>query len=305
MRPLGAATLVAPPRPAPRVLHRDPAPSRMRYKLNRLWLTPLVRGLARIGLPLVLIVSMFGLWLGDAGQRAALADRFEALKTQIQSRPEFEVSLLRIEGASPAVDAAIRTMLPVTLPASSFALDLGRLRATIASLDAVATVDLRVQKRVLAVQVVERVPAVLWRHAAGVEMLDATGHRIATVMSRDLRPELPLIAGEGAAEAVPEALAVLAAAAPLLARARGLVRIGARRWDLVLDRDQRILLPETGAVQAVERLLALDRAEDLLARDFTHLDLRLAARPTLRLSVDAQDEFLRVTGRATTSAVNR
>jgi cell division protein FtsQ len=277
----------------------------MRYKLNRLWLTPLVRGLARIGLPLVLIVSMFGLWLGDAGQRAALADRFEALKTQIQSRPEFEVSLLRIEGASPAVDAAIRTMLPVTLPASSFALDLGRLRATIASLDAVATVDLRVQKRVLAVQVVERVPAVLWRHAAGVEMLDATGHRIATVMSRDLRPELPLIAGEGAAEAVPEALAVLAAAAPLLARARGLVRIGARRWDLVLDRDQRILLPETGAVQAVERLLALDRAEDLLARDFTHLDLRLAARPTLRLSVDAQDEFLRVTGRATTSAVNR
>lgn len=301
MQSLGAA----PPRPAPRVLHRDPAPSRMRYKLHRLWLTPAVRGFARIGLPLALVAGALGLWLGDADQRADLADRFAALKTQIQNRPEFEVSLLRIEGASPAVDAAIRTMLPVSLPASSFALDLVRLRDLIASLDAVATVDLRVQRGVLAVQVAERVPAVLWRHATGVEMLDASGHRIATVISRDVRADLPLIAGEGAEAAVPEALAVLAAATPLLPRARGLVRIGARRWDLVLDRNQRILLPESGAVQAVERMLALDRAEDLLARDFTHLDLRLAARPTLRLSPDAQDEFRRITGQATTTGANR
>lgn len=305
MQPLGAVKFAADPRPAPRILHRDPAPSRMRYRMNRLWLTPSVRGLTRIGLPLALIIGVVGLWLGDADQRAVLAARYEALKTQIQNRPEFEVSLLRIEGASPAVDAAIRTMLPVSLPASSFALDLAGLRALIASFDAVASVDLRVQKGVLAVQVTERVPAVLWRHATGVEMLDATGHRIATVVAREVRPDLPLIAGEGAEAAVPEALAVLAAATPLLPRARGLVRVGARRWDLVLDRDQRVLLPEIGAVQAVERLLALDRAEDLLARDFTHLDLRLPARPTLRLSADAQDEFLRITGQAATTGVNR
>lgn len=298
MQPLSASPLVAPPRPAPRVLRRDPAPSRMRYKLNRLWLTPAVRGLLRIGLPLVLIVAVLGLWLGDAGQRAALAERFETVKTEVQNRPEFRVSLMRIDGASPAVDAAIRAMLPVSLPASSFALDLPAFRAMIARLDAVASVELQVQKGVLAVAVTERVPAVLWRHATGVEMLDATGHRIATLVARDVRPDLALIAGEGAEAAVPEALAILAAAMPILPRARGLVRIGARRWDLVLDREQRILLPETGAVQAVERMLALDRAEDLLARDFTHLDLRLAARPTLRLSDAAQDEFLRITAQA-------
>ncbi len=305
MQPVGATPLAAPPRPAPRVLHRDPAPSRMRYKLARLWLTPSVRGLLRIGLPLALILGVLGLWLGDAGQRAALAERFTTLKTEIQNRPEFSVTLLRIDGASPAVDAAIRAMLPVALPASSFALDLPALRTLIARLDAVASVDLRVQQGVLAVTVIERVPAVLWRHATGVEMLDASGHRIATILARDLRPELPLIAGDGAEKAVPEALSILAAAAPILPRARGLVRVGERRWDLVLDRDQRILLPESGAVQAVQRLLALDRAEDLLARDFTQLDLRLAARPTLRLSADAQDEFKRITAQVMTSGSNR
>jgi len=299
MQPLGAPALVAPPRAGPRVLRRDPAPSRMRYKMHRLWLTPAVRGLARIGLPLMLVLAVLGLWLGDAGQRTALALRFDAIKTEVQNRPEFRVSLMRIDGASPAVDAAIRAMLPVSLPASSFALDLPGLRALIARLDAVASVELQVQKGVLAVAITERVPAVLWRQATGVEMLDATGHRIATVTAREVRADLPLLVGEGAEAAVPEALAILAAAAPIVPRARGLVRIGARRWDLVLDREQRILLPETGAVQAVERLLALDRAEDLLARDFTQVDLRLPARPTLRLSGAARDEFLRITAQAT------
>jgi cell division protein FtsQ len=190
-------------------------------------------------------------------------------------------------------------MLPVALPASSFALNLDGLRGKIAGLDAVARVDLRVQRGVLLVEVAERVPAVLWRHATGVELLDATGHRIATLIGRDMRPDLALIAGAGAEREVPEALAILAAAAPILPRARGLVRIGERRWDLVLDRDQRILLPESGAVAAVERVLALQRAEDLLARDFTVLDMRLAARPTLRLSAHAQDEYRRITGPVT------
>ena len=63
---------------------------------------------------------------------------------------------------------------------------------------------------------------------------------------------------------------------------------------MVLDRDQRILLPEVNPVAAVERLLALDQAEDLLARDVLALDLRVDAdRPTLRLSEDANAALAR------------
>ncbi|MDZ7909564.1 MAG: cell division protein FtsQ/DivIB [Gemmobacter sp.] len=43
--------------------------------------------------------------------------------------------------------------------------------------------------------------------------------------------------------------------------------MGERRWDIVLDRNQRILLPAKEPVRALERLLALDKAEDLLKRD--------------------------------------
>jgi cell division protein FtsQ len=67
----------------------------------------------------------------------------------------------------------------------------------------------------------------------------------------------------------------------------GLVRVGERRWDLVLDREQRILLPERGAVQALERVIALENAEEVLTRDVMRVDLRLAQRPTVRMSESA------------------
>jgi cell division protein FtsQ len=101
--------------------------------------------------------------------------------------------------------------------------------------------------------------------------------------------DLPLIAGEGANAAVPEALALLAAAGPIQPRLRGMVRMGERRWDIVLDRDQRILLPEGDPVPALERVIALDKAETLLARDVIAVDLRNEDRPVLRLAPDAMN----------------
>ncbi|MFD1808525.1 cell division protein FtsQ/DivIB [Gemmobacter lanyuensis] len=84
-----------------------------------------------------------------------------------------------------------------------------------------------------------------------------------------------------------EALQIVAAAEPIVPRLRGLVRVGERRWDVVLDRGQRILLPANNPVRALERLLALDKAEDLLNRDVLTVDLRSQQRPTLRLAPNA------------------
>ena len=296
----------AQPAPQRNVPRRDPAPSRLAYRLQRLWLTPMVRVLTRVGLPILTVALALGLWLGDADRRAAIVAKYEEVKTQIQNRPEFMVGLLKIEGAEPEIDQAIRAMLPVKLPVSSFQLDLPALQDLIGGLDAVAAVDLRIRTGgVLEVKVTERVPAILWRHANGLELLDSTGHRVATLIARESRPDLPLIAGEGAEAHVPEALALLAAAGPILKRARGLVRIGERRWDLVLDRDQRILLPESDPVQALERVIALDRAEDLMARDFTILDMRNEDRPTIRLSATAVEEMNKIATGATKTRASR
>lgn len=276
--------------PEPARQRRDPAPSRLKYRLERMWLTPLYRRMVRVGVPAFLIAMIAGLWLADEDRRALLKGGIASVVDKIQSREEFQVRTMTIEGASPVVERALRAMLPVDLPASSFDIDLPALRIQVMQLDAVESIDLRVKPGgILSAVVKEREPAILWRRARGIEILDRGGHRVASVTSREVRPELPLISGEGADVMTAEALNLFDAAGPILPRVRGLVRRGERRWDLVLDQGQRIMLPEHGAVVALEAAIALDRAEDLLARDVTTVDLRDPQRPVLRLGMDARN----------------
>jgi cell division protein FtsQ len=187
--------------------------------------------------------------------------------------------------------------LQVKFPASSFDLDLDALRAKAETLDAVAGAELAVRSGgVLQVRITERVPALIWRTPDGLTLLDATGHRVAGLAERADRPDLPVVAGDGAARAAAEALELIDAAGPLMLRLRGLVRVGERRWDMVLDRNQRLMLPADRPVQALERLLALDQAEDLLSRDLAAIDLRNDQKPILRMGEDALLQARRARG---------
>lgn len=297
-RPAPVRHAPARPEPAPqRAVRRDPAPSRLAYRLNRMMLRPLVRRLIHVGLPAFLAALVAGLWLSDDTRRANLTGGIDSIVENIQHRDAFMVKMMTIEGASPAVDKGLRAMLPVELPASSFDLDLDKLRERVLKLDAVEAVDLRIKPGgILSAVVTERVPVVLWRHARGIELLDKTGHRVASATSREVRKDLPIIAGEGADRATPEALALIDAAGPILPRLRGLERMGERRWDLVLDRGQRIKLPADGALQALERAIALDRALEMLDRDISVVDLRQKARPVVRMGLEAQNAIRRARG---------
>ncbi len=286
----------APPRgPAP--LRRDPAPSRWAYRMQRVMLTPYLRALLRVGLPTFAVLAITGLYLADEDRRAGIVGVFTEIRVKFENRPEFQVTLASIEGCSPELAEAVRARLGLNLPQSSFHLDLDAARARIEELDAVKSAELRVRSGgVLQVVVTEREPVAVWRTEDGLLLVDETGHRVAGLHARTDRPDLPLIAGQGANEATPEALELLAAAGPLTARIRGIIRMGERRWDIVLDRDQRILLPAEHPVRALERLLALDKAEDILARDLAAIDLRSDARPTLRLTPFALNEMRRSQG---------
>ena len=122
-------------------------------------------------------------------------------------------------------------------------------------------------------------------------LLDQGGRAFAGLETRAQHPELPLIAGIGADAVVAEALTLLAEAAPLAPRVIGLVRISEARWDLVLDENQRIMLPEVNPLTALSRVLILNETQDLLKRDVTHIDMRHSKRPTLRLSRYASEEL--------------
>ncbi len=274
---------------------RDPAPSRTAYRIHRLWLTPFYRRMLRVGLPVLVVLTAIAWYFSDPAHVDAIRTKSAEIRRSIQERPEFMVKLMAIDGASDDIAQDIREIVPLDFPISSFDLDLPAMQDRIEELDAVARVDLRIRPGgILQLRVRERIPAVVWRTETGLELLDRNGHPVAPIASHADRMDLPLIVGRSADMAVPEALEILATAEPVADRIRGLVRMGERRWTLALDRDQAILLPETGPVAALEQVMALQQAQDLLSRDIVVVDMRNENRPTLRMAEPAVEELRRI-----------
>ena len=273
-------------------IRADPAPSRWSWRLQRLMLTPGFRFALRAGLPFCLTLTAGTLYLMDEGRRNAITLAVEEAKTSLQERPEFMVKLMAIDGVDAALAGDIRAAVPLEFPLTSFDLNLPEMRETIAALDGVRSATVRVRPGgVLQIDATPREPVAIWRRAEGLRLVDGGGAKVADIENRADFPNLPLIAGDGADQNVKEALQLMRAAQPLGPRLRGVVRMGNRRWDVVLDRNQRIMLPEVGALAALEQVISLEDVQGVLERDVARVDMRLAARPTIRMNKEATQEW--------------
>ena len=65
----------------------DPAPSRLKYRMERLMLTPLFRILLRFGLPCFLTFSAATWWLSVDDNRDRLFGVVADVRSQVESRP--------------------------------------------------------------------------------------------------------------------------------------------------------------------------------------------------------------------------
>ncbi|MFK5998350.1 MAG: cell division protein FtsQ/DivIB [Rhodobacterales bacterium] len=270
----------------------DPAPSRVKYKLERLWLTPVYRALIRTGIPVLFVLVAFFAWIRDPAVQQKIVSYVDGIRQTIEQRPEFMVQQMRIQGASGAVDKQVRAAMGITLPVSSFRLDMKAMKAKVEAIDAVESASLLIgAKGVLQVGIVERVPVLVWRSNDGLVLLDANGQKSGRIGSRLERPSLPLIAGDGARTEVAEAQAIFKKLTPIAERVRGLMRMGQRRWDVILDRNQVLKLPEKQPIAALGRILALNRAQDILNRDILVVDIRDGLKPILRLTPTALNEL--------------
>ncbi|MBO9402129.1 cell division protein FtsQ/DivIB [Shimia sp. R9_3] len=284
-------SLSAPKRKKPR---HDPAPSRWAYRFERLMLTPLFRFCLRTVVPFAVVAGGTLIYFSDEDRREALSLAINDLRREIATRPEFMVSAMAIDGASDGTSEDIRDILSLSFPVSSFDLDLPAIQARVSELPSIASASVRVRTGgVLQLDIAERTPVVVWRTHEGLTLVDPDGHVTGPAVSRSAHAQMPLIAGEGAEGHVREALELFAAADPIADRVIGLVRVGERRWDVVLTREQRILLPEQGAVQALDRVVALNSAQELLERDISVVDMRLTRRPTIQLTENAVEDWWR------------
>ena len=282
----------------------DYAPSRLSWKLERMWMDPRWRRLVRRGLPTLALAVAAGLTLAEGGASALVRGYVEARRA-LEDRPEFAVASLGLKGAGPELSRQIVALVEPRLPDSSLRIELEALRTEVLTLPRVAGAAVAVAPGgVLSVAVSEHPEVVLHRDRDGLFVLRGDGTRLQAVPSRLSRPDLPLVAGPHAEEAVGEALGILGAAGPLSGRIAGLVRVGGRRWDAVLATGQRIMLPESAPADAIRLAAELDAVGAATRRGVTHVDLRRPARPVLRLTPAASEALHAARAAARTESVD-
>jgi len=138
----------------------------------------------------------------------------------------------------------------------------------------------------VSITLTEREPYALWQVKGELFVIAADG-TVIDKMDDGRFAHLPLVVGADANNRAKEYLALRAEAGALAPRMRAATLIAGRRWTLKLDNGMDVRLPETGAAEAVRRLVALQGDLRLLDKDALAIDLRQADRVVLRLSEEA------------------
>lgn len=196
----------------------------------------------------------------------------------------FAVHSLHIEGRARTSMADIQKALGIEKNDPILQLSLSDMRARLKAIHSIreAAVD-RALPDALYVRIVEREPIALWQHQGVLSLVDDQG---VVMQGIDIEPyrTLPLIVGEGAPEHVEELMRILATSPDLTKKFSSAIRVGDRRWNIRLQDNIELKLPEESAAEALAKLTQMDHDEQLLGRDIKVIDLRVPDRIFIKLS---------------------
>jgi cell division protein FtsQ len=276
----------------PRLFSRRAPLRRPLLSLGRLRRYRFVGGAASV------LIVLAGLFYGVSrgGYLPTLVDWFKDGRDMAANAVGFRIAAVAIVGHKHLSREEILAIAGIGGRTSLLFLDAAETRAKLKSNPWVG--DATVQKLFpdrLAITVTERAAFALWQTEGQINVIADDGTVLESFVSRAVLT-LPFVVGAGAATRAKDFLALLDRHPDLREHVRASVLIGERRWNLRLKNGVDVRLPETGVARALDQLAALDREKNLLARDISLVDLRLADRVILRLSesvVQAREEALK------------
>lgn len=199
----------------------------------------------------------------------------------------FVITDVDISGNKRLVKQDVLKILELEAAQSIFAFDVDRARSLLEKQDWVQSANIqKIYPNRLRISLMEREPYAIWQHDGVMDIVDSTGRVIVPFKGGNVR-DLPLVVGQGAQNSAKMFLQALSGYPEVYNRVRAFVRVGDRRWDLILDNGVRVMLPEKGALERLSSLIKTGTVQDLFSRDVLRIDLRLFDRVTVSLSDEA------------------
>ncbi len=252
---------------------------------------PLWRRRATLAIVAVLVIGIAaagGWWLWKDGWLSRTQEQFKWRLVAMTADLGFTVQEILVVGRreTPRQDLLDTLRLDRGAPILAFDPEPARQRLEALPWIRMATVERRLPDTVM-LRLVERRPMALWQNQGKFALIDHEGE---VILRRDLEryADLLVVVGEDAPAHAAELLRVLGTQGSLLARVRAAVRVGGRRWNLLLDNSIDVRLPERDATGALARLAEYQRTHKILERDIQVLDLRLPDRLIVRRSHDTE-----------------
>lgn len=232
---------------------------------------------------LAVLVAALIITLATGGRGERLVTGVEQGVLQQTAAAGFRVDAVHLQGASPMAEPDVLRAADVETGAPILGVDLDKLRTNV---EAVGWVEearvVRLLPDTVVIVVTERDAQAVWQEAGRIVVVDRQG-RIIPEADPAKFPELPLVVGRGANQALDDIMAPVMQRPRLRQKLEALVRVDGRRWDLRLKDGSIIQLPATGEDQALMQLDELDRRQGLLDLGFARIDLRdpemIAVRP--------------------------
>jgi cell division protein FtsQ len=237
------------------------------------------------GILAVLLIALAtgGGWrLWQSGWIPAAVDQAKWKLIAASAEVGFKVNEILVVGRSETKQKDLLAAVRLVRGAPILAFDLEAAQKRIEKLPWIksATVERMLPDTVL-LSVKERQPMALWQYKGVFALIDTDGEVILKT-GLERFSDLLVVVGGDAPEHAAELLKDLATQPQLMTLVKAAVRVGGRRWNIRLEGDIDVRLPEEDAAGAWNRLAEYEKNHQVLERDVRILDLRLPDRLIVR-----------------------
>jgi cell division protein FtsQ len=194
----------------------------------------------------------------------------------------FALREVRVEGRGETAVADILSAVRANRGDPMLGIDIDAVRERLENLPWIvsASVERRFPDQLI-VSVTEAEPMALWQRSQKLFLVSREG-QVIEAANLGKYAKLLIIVGEDAPKKAQDLFDILAQEPDLRSHVTAAVLVGKRRWNIRMDNDVDVKLPEDGALEAWRHFAALNRQNNLLDKDVTAVDLRQPDRVVVR-----------------------
>jgi cell division protein FtsQ len=226
------------------------------------------------------------IWVWRSGWLETQTKQASSVLLDLTGKVGFSVQDVLVEGRSQTQKDQILSVLNVQKGTPILTFDP---YAALARLETLAWVKGGVVERRLPqtifVKLYEREPLAIWQINRQYKLIDNDGHILRDI-NQDEPLTLPVVVGTGANTHAAEILDQLKEQQLVMNRVQSLVRVSDRRWNLHMDNQVVVKLPEEPVPMALEQLAKMMTQENILERRVLGIDLRLPDRMIVSTDAD-------------------